>query len=217
MRLGQALTLILVTVLLTLAVQSRTGCNTPEPTPNRDRNESRERNPRTRAGRTPESTVDTIRFDDTLVTHYAPDENLERLDTDLLATSTRTLDMAAYSLTDFALRDALTAAAQRGVTVRIYVDRVQSAEEDKRDDSVLQALAATPHIHVVIKHSAVLMHLKSYVIDNATLRSGSANFSPTGEKRQDNDLSVTHNPIAVRAFEQHFEEMWARSDNDPLH
>jgi phosphatidylserine/phosphatidylglycerophosphate/cardiolipin synthase-like enzyme len=32
------------------------------------------------------------------------------------------------------------------------------------------------------------MHFKSYVVDGSLLRTGSANWSPTGLKRQDNDV-----------------------------
>lgn len=214
MRTQQVFALLVVTVLLTLLVSGRAGCNPFANAPVRDGRPTA-RSPR-ESSRSQQSSADAVRFDDTLVTHYAPEENLERIDTDLLATATHRLDVAAYALTDFALRDALIAAAGRGVTVRIYVDKVQSEGEEKHDDSVLQALAATPHITVSVKHSGVLMHLKSYAIDGAVLRSGSANFSPTGEKRQDNDLTLTRNPVAVDAFEQHFATMWSRPDNDPL-
>ncbi len=216
MRFQQVLAVVALTIFFTLLVTGRSGCNPFAGTATRSTSRTEQRNPERKGARPQRDGTDTVRFDDTLVTHYAPDENLERVDTGLLATAAQTLDVAAYSLTDFALRDALIAAAQRGVTVRIYVDKVQSEEEDRRDDSVLQALAATPHITVAIKHSAVLMHLKSYAIDGTTLRSGSANFSPTGEKRQDNDLTVTRNPVAVQAFERHFDEMWARPDNDSV-
>ena len=39
-------------------------------------------------------------------------------------------------------------------------------------------------------------------------RSGSANFSTSGENAQDNDLVVIRNAGAVAKFEAHFERMW---------
>ena len=60
-------------------------------------------------------------------------------------------------------------------------------------------------IEVRVKGAKDLMHLKSYAIDGHLLRSGSANWSPTGLKRQDND--------AVGRFEAKFEEMWAKPTN----
>jgi phosphatidylserine/phosphatidylglycerophosphate/cardiolipin synthase-like enzyme len=53
-----------------------------------------------------------------------------------------------------------------------------------------------------------LMHLKAYAIDGALLRTGSANFSTSGENAQDNDLVVIREPSAAAKFEAHFERMW---------
>ena len=43
------------------------------------------------------------------------------------------------------------------------------------------------------------MHLKSYQIDGKLLRTGAANFSATGLKRQDNDLIVIESADAAAA------------------
>ncbi len=83
-------------------------------------------------------------------------------------------------------------------------------------EAVIARLAATPNVEVKIKHSRVLMHLKSYAIDGQTLRSGSANFSPSALKRQDNDLVLTRDPASVRRFELDFNQLWARPDNERL-
>lgn len=83
-------------------------------------------------------------------------------------------------------------------------------------DAVIAQLAATPNVEVKIKHSRVLMHLKSYAVDDQTLRSGSANFSPSALKRQDNDLVVTRDAASVRRFELDFNQLWSRTDNERL-
>jgi phosphatidylserine/phosphatidylglycerophosphate/cardiolipin synthase-like enzyme len=41
------------------------------------------------------------------------------------------------------------------------------------------------------------MHLKRYQIDGRTLRTGAANFSASGLKRQDNDLVVVESAAAA--------------------
>lgn len=163
--------------------------------------------------------------------HYSPFENLEAMDRSAFDHAQHTIDLCAYSLTDHALTEALTSAAQRGVKVRIYLDRTQAEGEVSREDrkghagededepgdpGVLRQLAATPNVEVRVKHSKTLMHLKSYVVDGSLLRSGSANFSPTGEKRQDNDLSFLHDPALVQGFEANFDKLWSRPDNGPL-
>jgi phosphatidylserine/phosphatidylglycerophosphate/cardiolipin synthase-like enzyme len=52
------------------------------------------------------------------------------------------------------------------------------------------------------------MHLKGYCIDNRLLRTGSANFSRSGETRQDNDLVALRAPCVCAAFEAKFDRAW---------
>ena len=87
---------------------------------------------------------------------------------------------------------------------------------DTSSEAVIARLAATPNVEVRIKHSRVLMHLKSYEVDGQILRSGSANFSPSALKRQDNDLVLTRDAASLRRFELDFNQLWARPDNERL-
>jgi phosphatidylserine/phosphatidylglycerophosphate/cardiolipin synthase-like enzyme len=60
--------------------------------------------------------------------HYAPRENLESLDAREIGLAGLSIDMAAYVLSDPRIIEALTAAAERGVLIRLYLDRSQFAE-----------------------------------------------------------------------------------------
>ena len=99
-----------------------------------------------------------------------------------------------------------------------YADGLFEEQEipDPSTEAVITRLAATPNVEVRIKHSRVLMHLKSYAVDGQTLRSGSANFSASALKHQDNDLVLTHDGASVRRFELDFNQLWARPDNERL-
>ncbi len=132
--------------------------------------------------------------------HYAPTENLERVDLGAIGQARRTIDMAAYVLSDFAIIDALVAAQARSVAVRIVLDQGQHHAWDKLGPLM-------PSIKV--KPSRVYMHLKSYAVDGALLRAGAANFSASGLKRQNNDLLLVRDAPALRAFEAAFEHLWA--------
>jgi phosphatidylserine/phosphatidylglycerophosphate/cardiolipin synthase-like enzyme len=63
--------------------------------------------------------------------------------------------------------------------------------------------------------SAAPMHLKSYQIDGRLLRTGAANFSATGLKRQDNDLGVIENAEAAAAFKRAFDARFAAGETLP--
>jgi phosphatidylserine/phosphatidylglycerophosphate/cardiolipin synthase-like enzyme len=130
------------------------------------------------------------------VIHYAPAENLEH-DVSLIDRAEHEIDLAAYVLTDGPVMQALTRAADRGVKVRIYLDGTRLAEREH--SKVFHDVAETPNVEIRTKHTpAAPMHLKSYQIDGRMLRSGAANFSASGRKRQDNDLIVIE-----RATRQH--------------
>lgn len=137
--------------------------------------------------------------------HYALAENLERIDVALIGCARRTIDFAAYALTSFAVIDALRAAARRGVVVRLYADASPRALH-----AAALRLDNEPNVEIRRKASATLMHLKSYAVDGEVLRSGAANFSPGGLKRQDNDLVILRDPQALAGFAAMFETMWRR-------
>lgn len=139
---------------------------------------------------------------DETVIHYAPFENLERIDVGLLDQTGETIDMAAYILTDRPVIDALIAAKERGVAVRLLLDPSQKTDlvrlEPLKDD-------------IRFKKRGPIMHLKSYLVDGERLRTGSANFTASGLKQQDNDLVVTGDRVLVERFKVNYELMWGRN------
>jgi len=60
------------------------------------------------------------------------------------------------------------------------------------------------------------MHLKSYQIDGRVLRTGAANFSASGLKRQDNDLIVIVDTQAAAKFMHGFELRFGSGSSLPL-
>jgi phosphatidylserine/phosphatidylglycerophosphate/cardiolipin synthase-like enzyme len=172
---------------------------------------------RVRSGRTSLTAVPFLatlapcRAEPTPAIHYAPAENLEHVDVALIDSAKREIDLAAYVLTDWPVMQALTRAADCGVHIRIYLDGTQLAEREPA--KVFQDLAETPGVEIRIKHKARdPMHLKSYQIDGRLLRTGAANFSASGLKRQDNDLIVIESPAAAASFKRNFEARYASGE-----
>jgi phosphatidylserine/phosphatidylglycerophosphate/cardiolipin synthase-like enzyme len=145
------------------------------------------------------------------VIHYAPIENLEHVDVALIDSAEREIDMAAYVLTDWPIMQALTRAADRSVAIRHYLDGTQLAEREPA--KVFRDLAETPGVEIRIKHeTSAPMHLKSYQIDGRILRTGAANFSASGLKRQDNDLIVIESAGAAASFKRNFDARFASGE-----
>jgi len=153
--------------------------------------------------------------------HFSPAENLEQLDVEQISQAQKSLDIAMYAFTDRYLAQAVMEAAHRGVQVRIYRDRSQFEQEQRNADlhherSLSDMFHRQRNIQVRVKDSNEhnLMHLKAYVMDGKLLRDGSANWSPSGLKQQDNNAHFTTDPAQVHAFQQAFEEMWSRFRNE---
>ena len=145
--------------------------------------------------------------------HYAPHEDLEAIDVRMIDDAVDSVDMAAYVLSDGPVIRALQDAADRGVSVRLYLDKGQYSQHGPARGGPIGALLATPNVFSRIKGRGVLMHLKAYVIDNKLLRTGSGNFSHPGLAQQDNDLILVSDVGAVTKFERNFESIWARGQN----
>ena len=63
---------------------------------------------------------------------YGPHSGFETVDAKLIGGAHKSIDMAAYVLTDQALVSALGAAAMRGVRVRVYIDGEESGRAAPR-------------------------------------------------------------------------------------
>ena len=142
--------------------------------------------------------------------HYSPAEDLEKIDVSLINAAKNKIDAAGRVLNDIAVIKAFNGVASRGVKIRLY----RQQPERPASDSVIEALntlLASPNVEQKLNPvGAPRMHLKSYCVDDATLRMGAANFSESGLKHEDNDLAIVHGSQACQKFEALFEEMWKR-------
>jgi phosphatidylserine/phosphatidylglycerophosphate/cardiolipin synthase-like enzyme len=149
--------------------------------------------------------------------HYTNPSDVSPVDIATISAATATIDYAAYTLTHAAIIQALIERAKAGVQIRLYLDRTELEAEARGNptlsNSPLGPLLATPNVQTKVKHSSILMHLKSYLVDGKVLRDGSANFSPLGEDEQDNSMLVTDDPPTVALFAAKFTAMWNRADN----
>jgi phosphatidylserine/phosphatidylglycerophosphate/cardiolipin synthase-like enzyme len=156
--------------------------------------------------------------------HFSPAEDLEALDVGELRAAARRLrgrrtplNVAMYSFTDTLIARVLVDEADAGTTVRVYRDGEQFEEEERGRQgrsSVATTFRGHRNIQIRVKplSRSDLMHLKCWS-DDRTLRDGSANWSPAGLKRQDNEIRFTTDPKEVQEFNRVFEQMWNRPGN----
>jgi phosphatidylserine/phosphatidylglycerophosphate/cardiolipin synthase-like enzyme len=145
--------------------------------------------------------------------YAAPQQDLSVVDQQIIRNAKGSLEIAMYSFTDRKIAEELVDACHRGVVVELYRDRSQYEEETARGSAVPTILHRCRDVHVRVKGSEELMHEKAYVADGLVLREGSANWSVSAARYQDNQLSITHDTTAIEAFRNDFAGMWPRGNN----
>ncbi len=111
------------------------------------------------------------------------------------------VDAAIYRLNLWSIRDALIAAHNAGIAVRVVT------ESDYFDEPELQDLIEAG-IEVLGDRRESLMHNKFVVIDNAEVWTGSMNFTTTGAYLNNNHLIRVHSRRLAENYTVEFEEMF---------
>lgn len=111
------------------------------------------------------------------------------------------VDLAAYSLNLWSIRDALLEAHRRGVVVRLVM------ESGNMDDDVPKVLREAG-IPIVGDRRDGLMHDKFVVIDGTEVWTGSLNFTVSGAYYDSNNLVRIRSLPVAENFTKEFEEMF---------
>lgn len=117
----------------------------------------------------------------------------------------KTLDIAIYTLTKKEIVNAIIAAKQRGVIVRMICDKGQSTTPYQLDD--IKNLQAN-HIPIKVNTHAGLMHLKVTIIDQQIITFGSYNYTKAATLHNDELLVIIIDPVTALDFTHQFEKMW---------
>lgn len=111
------------------------------------------------------------------------------------------VDMAMYNFNLWSIRDALVAAQQRGLDVRVVV------ESDNMNEPEVQDLIDAG-IPVLGDRRESLMHHKFAIIDRREVWTGSMNFSVGGAYKDTNSLLRLQDPKVAENFQVEFDEMF---------
>lgn len=122
-----------------------------------------------------------------------------------------TLDIAAYEFNNELLTEAVLAAHDRGVRVRVVTDDDAGIEDD---DTTLNQLV-TAGIPVVDDSRSALMHNKFMIIDGSVVWTGSWNYTVNGTYRNNNNALMIRSRRAVESYQAEFNEMFERREFGP--
>jgi phosphatidylserine/phosphatidylglycerophosphate/cardiolipin synthase-like enzyme len=118
----------------------------------------------------------------------------------------RTLDIAAYEWESQLLTDAVLAAVERGVKVRMVVDNEHGLNDPNSTLTELEA-AGVP---IVDDNRSGFMHNKFMVMDGLIVWTGSMNYQPNDMFRNNNNVIMLRSVQAAQVYTGEFEEMFTQ-------
>jgi hypothetical protein len=118
----------------------------------------------------------------------------------------RSIDIAIYTFTEVEIENALTAARNRGVSIRLIAD----SEEATAAGSVIPRLESKGF---QIKRTAGIgdgiMHNKYAIFDGETLLTGSYNWSLAAETRNFENAIFIYDSATVSSYQANFNSIWS--------
>lgn len=141
------------------------------------------------------------------ISYYFSNEGLkpDKQLINLINVSTKTLDIAIYSLTKKDIVDAIISAKKRGVFVRLMSDRTES--KSKSQSIELQQIKQTG-IQVKINTHLGLLHDKYTIVDGKIIATGSYNYTNNANDENDENMIIIRDNNIARAYENNFNSMW---------
>jgi phosphatidylserine/phosphatidylglycerophosphate/cardiolipin synthase-like enzyme len=115
----------------------------------------------------------------------------------------RSVYVAVYSFTRDSLATALISAKERGVEVRVVIERERAYEQGSEYPRLKSA-----GVDVRLDGNPNLMHHKFMVIDGYIVVTGSYNWSSAAEDRNDENIVVILDRDVAQRFVQEFERVW---------
>ncbi len=113
------------------------------------------------------------------------------------------INIAMYIFTDREIALPLIKAQERGVKVRLYLDKEQIEYQYSQSRFLVQK-----EINVRISSNNYIMHNKFAIIDNRILLTGSYNWTFSANNRNDENLMVIDDPEIIEIFQNQFVNLW---------
>lgn len=113
------------------------------------------------------------------------------------------INIAMYTFTDKEIAASLIDAQERGVKMRVYLDRSQIESTYS-----ISRLLVQKGIKVRISTNNYIMHNKFAIIDNRLLLTGSYNWTFAANNKNEENLMVVDDPEIIARYQNHFEKLW---------
>jgi phosphatidylserine/phosphatidylglycerophosphate/cardiolipin synthase-like enzyme len=138
--------------------------------------------------------------------YFSPSVNTLTHTISTIDAATQSIDVAMYYCTNLACRSALVRAQNRGVTIRVLLDRSQR----NRTGTSYEWLRLH-NVDARIDAHEKLFHNKYAVIDSATVLIGSTNWTDNAFTKNAEAMVQIDDPTTASTFTANFAEHWAHA------
>lgn len=145
---------------------------------------------------------------------FSPDGGAEQLVLQTIRSARQSIRVMAYSFTAPPVVKALLDAKRRGVDVAVTVDYHSNVDED-RSGKAAAAMGALVYagVPVVVVRAYPILHSKYVLVDNATIQTGSYNYSQAAARvNSENALVLSNHPEIASAYLDNWRTVTAQGE-----
>ena len=134
---------------------------------------------------------------------FSPHRGTTEAIVELISEAKQSIDVAAYGFTSTDIARALLKAQERGVAVRLVLDK---SNETARYSAATFFMNA--HVPLRIDHRYAIMHNKYMIVDHQTVETGSFNFTKAAENNNaENALIIRDDPELAKTYEADWQRL----------
>jgi phosphatidylserine/phosphatidylglycerophosphate/cardiolipin synthase-like enzyme len=134
---------------------------------------------------------------------FSPHQGATQLVVSTIDKARQSVRVAAYSFTSRPIGEALVKTHNRGVDVKVVLDKSQNSTRS------LAAFLQENGVPTRINSHYAIMHNKFMIIDNDVLELGSFNYTQAAEERNAENVMVIRNtPRVIADYARQWEKLW---------
>lgn len=138
-----------------------------------------------------------------LETCFSPKEDCAQKLITIINAAEKTLDIAIFSITHSNIAAAIKAAKDRGVVIRMVVDKGQSEGAKSQTDELVAA-----NVPLKIGKASGIMHDKYSIVDGMMMQTGSFNYTTSAASfNTENQIYITDKDV-IKRYQDNFENLW---------
>jgi cardiolipin hydrolase len=141
----------------------------------------------------------------TVESYFSPYDDIQTAVVKRLSEATTSVNCSLYGITNISVTKTLKGLVDKGVTVKLCLDKTQSAGKYDTHQQLADA-----GVEVVIKKTGVLEHNKFCVIDGSRVIMGSWNYSNNAQKQDNSMVDLSGCDAIVKQFSDAFERIYER-------